>query len=75
MQGYTVAHKTLRLGTEVCIINRANGRSVKAVVTDRGPYIEPRIVDLSKRIADELDITERGIGQVDIALRKRATDV
>jgi rare lipoprotein A len=75
MKAYTVAHPTLRLGTEVCITNRANGRSIKATVTDRGPYVHPRIVDLSKRIADELDITERGLGNVVIGLRHRPTPV
>ncbi len=65
----TVAHKTLRLGTEVCITNKRNGRSVRATVTDRGPYIEPRIIDLSKRVADELGITKQGVGHVEIALR------
>ncbi len=68
MEAFTVAHKTLRLGTVVCITNRANGQSVEATVTDRGPYIEPRIIDLSKRVADELGLTEQGLGTVDIYL-------
>jgi rare lipoprotein A len=65
MHGYTVAHRTLRLGTTLCITNPANGRSVRATVTDRGPYVEPRIVDLSKHVADELGI---GLGQVELSL-------
>lgn len=69
MHEYTVAHRTLRLGTEVCITNSANGKSVRATVTDRGPYVAPRIVDLSKRVADELGITEHGLGTVVIRLR------
>lgn len=71
----TVAHKTLRLGTEVCITNKENGRSVRATVTDRGPYIEPRIVDLSKRVADELGMTEQGVGHVVIALRHERRNI
>ena len=71
MYRYTVAHRTLPLGTEVCVTNQKNGKSVRAVVTDRGPYIAPRIIDLSKRIADELDITESGLGMVAISLHAR----
>lgn len=73
MEGYTVAHKTLRLGTVVCITNRANGQSIEATVTDRGPYVAPRIIDLSKRVADELGITKRGVGSVEIFLPAQKT--
>lgn len=72
MYRLTVAHKTLRLGTEVCITNKENGRSVRATVTDRGPYIEPRIIDLSRGVADQLGMTEQGVVRVVIALRKEA---
>jgi rare lipoprotein A len=68
MHSYTIAHRRLPLGTKVCIVNPENGRGVLATVTDRGPYVGKRIVDLSKRIADDLDITARGIGVVTIAI-------
>jgi len=68
MHSYTIAHRRLPLGTKVCIINPENGKGVVATVTDRGPYAGKRIVDLSKRIADDLDITARGIGVVTIAI-------
>jgi rare lipoprotein A len=69
MERFTVAHRTLPLGTEVCITNRKTGKSVRAVVTDRGPYVAPRIIDLSKRVADELGITESGLEMVTISIR------
>jgi rare lipoprotein A len=66
MHRFTVAHRKLPLGTTVCITNPKNGRSVVATVTDRGPYAGKRIVDLSKRIATELDILKVGVASVEI---------
>ena len=64
MYAATVAHKHLPLGTRVCIRNPANERVVVATVTDRGPYVGKRIIDLSKGVANALDID--GLGKVDI---------
>lgn len=66
MYAATVAHKQLPLGTRVCIRNPANERVVVATVTDRGPYIDGRIVDLSKGVAHALDID--GVSKVEIFL-------
>ncbi len=44
----TAAHKTLRFGTLVRVVNLANGKSVVVRINDRGPYISGRIIDLSK---------------------------
>lgn len=68
MERFTVAHKTLPLGTRVCITNRANGQSVTATVTDRGPYSGKRIIDLSRRVARDLGIMHAGLGSVEIFL-------
>ena len=43
----TAAHKTLRFGTRVRVTNLHNGKSVVVTITDRGPFIRGRIVDLS----------------------------
>jgi rare lipoprotein A (peptidoglycan hydrolase) len=64
MEAATVAHKKLPLGTRVCIKNPANERVVIATVTDRGPYVGERIVDLSKGVARALDI--KGLSRVEI---------
>ncbi len=48
MNGITAAHKTLKFGTKVKIINVANGKSVIVRINDRGPYIKGRQFDLSK---------------------------
>jgi rare lipoprotein A len=68
MYAYTIAHRKLPLGTKVCILNPENGRMVRATVTDRGPYIGKRIADLSKRIADDLGLTSRGLGFIGISV-------
>lgn len=51
---YTVAHKSAACGSWLTITNLANGRSVRALVTDRGPYIAGRCVDLGKAGAEAI---------------------
>lgn len=62
MYANTIAHKELPLGTEVELNNPRTGESTTAVVTDRGPYIEGRDVDLSYGLARKLSLLEGGIG-------------
>lgn len=45
---YTVAHKSRPFGSSVTITNLANGRSIVAVVNDRGPFVRGRCVDLGR---------------------------
>jgi rare lipoprotein A len=45
---YTVAHRTRRLGSYVTVTNLATGLSIRAKVTDRGPYYHARCVDLGR---------------------------
>lgn len=45
---FTVAHKTLPFGSQVTITNLANGRAIRAVVNDRGPFVRGRCVDLGR---------------------------
>jgi rare lipoprotein A (peptidoglycan hydrolase) len=51
---YGVAHKTLPFGTTVCIHNPSNGRQVEAVVTDRGPFVRGRTIDVNQNVARAL---------------------
>lgn len=60
----TCAHRSYPFGTMVSVYNPANGRSVIVRVTDRGPYVRGRIIDLSWRAAKELDIIGQGIATV-----------
>ena len=60
----TCAHRTFPFGTMLRVYNPANGRSVVVRVTDRGPYIRGRIIDLSWRAAKELGIISQGVAMV-----------
>jgi len=46
---YTAAHKSLPFGTKVKVTNEANGKSVVVEVTDRGPFVRGRDIDLSRK--------------------------
>jgi rare lipoprotein A len=62
----TAAHPDLPLGTEVEVTNLANGRSVEVEINDRGPFVENRVIDLSKGAAEELEMVEDGTAPVRI---------
>jgi rare lipoprotein A len=56
-EDFTAAHRTLPFGTLVHVANRANGRWAVVRITDRGPFIEGRIIDVSRVAARQLGIT------------------
>ena len=60
----TCAHRTYPFGTLLKVTNPANGKSVIVRVTDRGPYVRGRIIDLSVRAAKEIGIIAQGIATV-----------
>lgn len=64
MNRMTAAHTTLPLPTVVRVTRLDNGRSVVVRVNDRGPFIDGRIVDLSRRAAQLLGMEGRGTAQV-----------
>lgn len=64
MYTFTAAHRTLPLGTVVKVTDASNGKSVMVCVTDRGPYVNGRIIDLSYAAAERLDLMDRGVGKV-----------
>lgn len=64
MQALTAAHKTLPLPGLVEVTNLANGRRIVARVNDRGPFVDGRIIDLSRGAADALDLRRAGVGEV-----------
>lgn len=61
-----VAHKTYPLGTAVRVTNLENGKSIRGIVQDRGPYIKGRCVDLSKAAAAELGYLNAGTARVSV---------
>jgi rare lipoprotein A len=62
-----IASKTLPFGTTVKVTNPANGRSATVTVADRGPYVKGRVVDVTPKVADELDLRQKGVGSVVVA--------
>ncbi len=56
-EDFTAAHRTLPFGTLVRVDNRDNGRSTVVRITDRGPTIDGRIIDVSQVAARALDIS------------------
>ena len=62
----TAAHRTLPLHSLVRVTNLSNGRSVIVKITDRGPVSRSLIIDVSPRVADDLDMRRAGIARVAI---------
>ena len=64
MYTFTAAHRTLPMGTVVKVTTQDSGKSVMVCVTDRGPYVRGRIIDLSYAAASQLDLKTKGVGDV-----------
>lgn len=64
MNELTAAHPTLPLPSYVKVTNLENGRAVVVRVNDRGPFVGPRIMDLSKRAADVLGFKRQGTAAI-----------
>ena len=62
----TCAHRTLPFGTYLKVKNKKNGKEVIVRVTDRGPFIAGRIVDLSRAAAEQLGMIHAGVARVDV---------
>ncbi|NEX64097.1 septal ring lytic transglycosylase RlpA family protein [Noviherbaspirillum galbum] len=58
------ASRTLPLGTKAEVTNLENGKSEVVEVRDRGPYVGGRIVDVSPKVAEKLDMKEDGVAPV-----------
>jgi len=68
----TAAHQTLPMPVNVRVTNLENGKSLVVRVNDRGPYSRGRIIDLSKRAAELLDVVETGTARVRVTYLGRA---
>ena len=66
MYTFTAAHRTLPMGTVVRVTDHSNGKSVMVCVTDRGPFVRVRIIDLSYAAAQQINLNGRGVGNVDL---------
>lgn len=61
------ASRTLPFGTTAKVTNLKNGRSALVEVQDRGPYVDGRIVDVTPKVAGQLDMKKAGASPVVVA--------
>ena len=66
MHAMTAAHRTLPLGSIVRVTNVKTGRSALVRITDRGPFVEGRVLDLSQAAAKRIDLLQAGVAMVRI---------
>lgn len=71
MMAMTAAHKTLPFNTRVCVRSLVNGSEVLVRITDRGPYAQGRIIDLSRGAAERIGLIGLGIKQVALTIIDR----
>ncbi|EIA10136.1 septal ring lytic transglycosylase RlpA family protein [Flavobacterium frigoris] len=67
MNKYTAAHKKFPFGTKLRVTNQANGESVIVEVTDRGPFVRSREIDLSKKAFMEI-AKNKGAGVMTVSI-------
>ena len=75
MHALTAAHKTLPFGTMVRVKSLVNGREVMVRITDRGPFIHNRVIDLSRSAAEALGMLGLGFKQVVLMVPESTPDI
>jgi rare lipoprotein A len=68
MHAMTAAHRTFPLGSVVRVTNLKTGNAALVRITDRGPFIQGRILDLSLAAAKKVDVWKAGVAQVRVEL-------
>jgi rare lipoprotein A len=68
MNALTAAHPTLPFNTRVEVRNLDTGRTVEVRITDRGPYLKQRIIDLSQAAARAIGLGLAGAGRVQLTV-------
>jgi rare lipoprotein A len=68
MNDLTAAHKTLQMPSMVRVTNLENGRSLKLRVNDRGPFVDGRIIDVSRRASQLLGFHDQGLTKVKVEI-------
>ena len=73
MNALTAAHRTLPLGSIVRVTNVKTGHTALVRITDRGPFVEGRILDVSYAAAKQLDIWQPGVARVKLEVMQTPT--
>lgn len=66
----TAAHRTMPFGTWLRVDNLTNGKTTEVRITDRGPFVEGRIIDLSRFAAERIALIRPGIAPVRLTVIK-----
>ncbi len=74
MNKLTAAHRTLPFDTVVRVTNLSNGKSTVVRITDRGPFVDNRIIDLSMAAAHEIDSIGPGVVPVRVEIVSASVD-
>jgi len=64
----TAAHKTLPIGSKVVVRNINNGKSVTVRITDRGPFVKGRIIDLTQVAFSRIASLDKGVAKVEVSV-------
>ncbi|MFZ0861797.1 MAG: septal ring lytic transglycosylase RlpA family protein [Candidatus Sulfotelmatobacter sp.] len=73
MHAMTAAHRTYPLGSIVRVTNLKTGQTALVRITDRGPFIPGRVLDLSLAAAQKLDVWKPGVAEVRVELMQSAS--
>ncbi|MCC6857483.1 MAG: septal ring lytic transglycosylase RlpA family protein [Bryobacterales bacterium] len=71
MEAMTAAHRTLPFGTWVRVLNLTNNRTVEVRITDRGPFVDGRVIDLSRAAARAIEMIGPGTAPVRLEIIRR----
>lgn len=66
MNQISAAHKTLPLHTWVEVKNLENNKKLVLRINDRGPFVKGRVIDLSRRAAEEMGMLNAGVAKVSV---------
>jgi rare lipoprotein A len=69
----TAAHRTLPFNSVVKVTNQSNGREVDVRINDRGPFVEGRVIDLSWKAAQQIDMVRSGTAPVKLTVIKEGS--
>lgn len=68
MHALTAAHKKLKFGSKVRVVEPKSGKSVIVRINDRGPYTKKRVIDLSRAAAKKIGLIQKGTAKVELYL-------
>ena len=75
METLVAAHRLMPFNTWLKVTNLTNNKSVNVRVIDRGPFVDGRIIDLSKAAAREIDLLGPGVGRVRLEVIAAPSDI